>query len=48
MNQKKLQNEDFLARAPQDVIAGARDLLAENMAKRKELEAVFLRLSAVN
>jgi valyl-tRNA synthetase len=48
MNQKKLQNEDFLARAPRDVVAGTRDLLAENMAKRKELEAVLLKLSAAS
>jgi valyl-tRNA synthetase len=47
MNQNKLQNEDFLARAPEEVIAGARDLLAENMAKKKELEAVFSKLSAI-
>jgi valyl-tRNA synthetase len=48
MNQKKLQNEDFLARAPQEVITGARNLLAENIAKREELEVVFLKLSAVS
>ncbi|MDR2371937.1 MAG: valine--tRNA ligase [Puniceicoccales bacterium] len=48
MNQKKLQDKDFLARAPQEIIGGARDLLAENIAKRKELEAVFSKLSSVS
>ncbi|MDR1590776.1 MAG: valine--tRNA ligase [Puniceicoccales bacterium] len=47
INQKKLQNEDFLAHAPQNIVGGARDLLAENMAKKKELEAVLLKLSSI-
>ncbi|MDR0418159.1 MAG: valine--tRNA ligase [Puniceicoccales bacterium] len=48
MNQKKLQNENFLRRAPEEVIAGARNLLAENVAKKKELEAVFSKLSTIS
>ncbi|MDR2812510.1 MAG: valine--tRNA ligase [Puniceicoccales bacterium] len=48
MNQEKLNSEDFLKRAPQNIIAGARNLLAENRAKKKELEAVLLKLSTIN
>lgn len=47
INEKKLHNEHFLSRAPNDVIQGARDLLAENIAKKKELEAAFLKLSTI-
>ncbi|MDR1906942.1 MAG: valine--tRNA ligase [Puniceicoccales bacterium] len=47
VNKKKLQNENFLGRAPEEVIGGVRDLLVENMAKKEELEAVLLKLSTI-
>ncbi|MDR3317396.1 MAG: valine--tRNA ligase [Puniceicoccales bacterium] len=47
INKKKLQNEDFLERAPEGVIEGAKKLLGENVEKKEELEAIFLRLSAI-
>jgi valyl-tRNA synthetase len=48
INEEKLRSENFLTRAPKEIVAGAKNLLAENMAKRKELETVFLKLSVVS
>ncbi|MDR0590869.1 MAG: valine--tRNA ligase [Puniceicoccales bacterium] len=47
INEKKLHNEHFLSRAPNGVIQGARDLLTENIAKKRELEAALLKLLTV-
>ncbi|MDR1435457.1 MAG: valine--tRNA ligase [Puniceicoccales bacterium] len=47
INEKKLHNEDFLVHAPAEIIEGARSLLEENIVKKKELQAVFLRLSTL-
>jgi valyl-tRNA synthetase len=47
INEKKLHNENFLSRAPSNIIQGARDLLGENVAKKKELEAALLKLLAL-
>jgi valyl-tRNA synthetase len=47
INEKKLHNENFLSRAPEDIIQGARSLLAENIAKKEELEAARLKLLTI-
>jgi valyl-tRNA synthetase len=47
INGEKLRSESFLARAPKEIVAGAQNLLAENVAKKKELEAVLLKFSEI-
>ncbi|MDE6575815.1 MAG: valine--tRNA ligase [Opitutales bacterium] len=47
LGEQKLHNENFLASAPEKVIQGARDLLAENFAKKTQLEETLRRLALV-
>lgn len=47
INRKKLCDRRFLEQAPEKVVQGAQTLLDENLAKKKELEAVLAQLSGI-
>ncbi|MDR2200904.1 MAG: valine--tRNA ligase [Puniceicoccales bacterium] len=47
INRKKLHNENFLVRAPGEVVEGVRRLLSENIGKKENLEGILMKLSLI-